>query len=172
MGLMCGLVSAPFAARADENKEYLVKAAFLYNFLKFVEWPGPKAIASQSRIDVCVLGDSPMIKQAEVFRAGSTPKLAVSLVAEPNVKNAAVHCHILFIARGAADSLGDILGALKGQPVLTVSDMDDFVERGGMIGFVLSNNKIKVAVNTRSISSVGMRVDAQLLEIALKVIDR
>ena len=160
------------AAALAQDSEYLVKAAFLYNFVKFVEWPAAKAISNQSKIDICVLGDSQLKQTGEVFKTASTPKLTLSLVEERSAKAAPDHCHILFISSSEEGKIESILTALKGQPVLTVSDMDDFASRGGMIGFVMSDNKVKIVVNTKSVSSAGMRVDAQLLEIALKVIDR
>lgn len=170
--LVCGLAWGSPPARADDNKEYLVKAAFLYNFVKFVEWPDAKAISQQSSIDICVVGDSPLMRTGNVFKAASTAKLNLSLVEERNVKNVPGHCHIAFISRSLEGKRSEVLAGLKGQPVLTVSDMDDFAENGGMIGFVMSDNKVKVAVNKKAVTDAGMRVDAQLLEIALKVIDR
>jgi hypothetical protein len=178
--MRCGLAACLFSClagipgyvSASDNKESLVKAAFIYNFVKFVEWPGSKAIPQQSAIDICVLGDSPMNGTGSVFKAASTPKLALSLVKEDNVGNAAAHCHVVFVSQSESGKLSEILAGLKGSPVLTVSDIEGFAERGGMIGFVMSDNKVKVVVNTKAASSNGMRVDAQLLEIALKVIDK
>lgn len=170
--VLCSFVCAPQYARAQETKEYLVKAAFIYNFVKFVEWPGVKAISKQSAIDICVMGESPLLAASSVFKAASTSKLALSLVPENDIKAAIGHCHVLFISESEAGRMHDILAALKGSPVLTVSDTDGFAEKGGMIGFVMSDSKIKVVVNTKSVTQAGMRVDAQLLEIALKVIDR
>lgn len=168
---MC-ITAAPIAARAADNKEYLVKAAFIYNFVKFIEWPGAKAISQQSSIDICVLGDSPLSDTGSVFKAASTPKLALSLAKESSVKAAASHCHVVFVAQSESGRLGEILAGLKGKPVLTVSDIAGFAEQGGMIGFVMSDNKVKVIVNTKAAAANAMRVDAQLLEIALKVIDK
>jgi hypothetical protein len=170
--LACGIAALPYNANADDNKEYLVKAAFIYNFVKFVEWPGAKAISQQSKIDICVLGETPLSNTGNVFAAASTAKLALSLVQENNLKNIASHCHVVFISRSENSKLGSVLAALKGQPVLLVSDMDDFANAGGMIGFVLDDNKIKIAVNKKAVTSSGMRVDAQLLEIAHEVIDK
>ncbi|MDE3060675.1 MAG: YfiR family protein [Pseudomonadota bacterium] len=158
--------------RADDNKEYLVKAAFIYNFVKFIEWPDGKAISKQSSIDICVAGDTPMAKTAEVFKAASSAKLNLSLVQEKNAKNIASHCHIVFIGASEASRLDDILGGLKGQPVLTVSDIDGFAARGGMIEFVASDNKIKFIVNTKPIDAAKLHADAGMLESALKVIGR
>jgi hypothetical protein len=178
--LRCGLIACllaciaglPGYARAEDNKEALVKAAFIYNFVKFVEWPGDKAISKQANIDICVLGDSSMSKTGEVFKAASTAKLSLSLKEEKNARSAAAHCHIVFVGSSEAGRLGDVLASFKGQPVLTVSDIDGFAEAGGMIGFATNDNKVKIVVNKKPVSAAGMRVDAQLLEIALQVIDR
>jgi hypothetical protein len=169
---MCSVLASTPAAVADEEKESLVKAAFIYNFVKFIEWPGDRATSKLSNIDICTVGSSSINKASKVFQAASTEKLKLSLVPESNWRNADKHCHILFISASESSAVAEILGTLKTKPVLTVSDSDQFAEQGGMIGFVMSDNKIKIAVNTKSITSAGLRVDAQLLEIALKVIDK
>lgn len=167
-----GAIAAPQYAQAQETKEYLVKAAFIYNFVKFVEWPGEKAIAKQSGIDICVMGESQLVTASSVFKAASTSKLALKLVQENDLRAVMGHCHVVFISDSETARLQEILAALRAAPVLTVSDIDGFAEKGGMIGFVISDGKIKVVVNTKSAAAASMRVDAQLLEIALKVIDR
>lgn len=163
----CALQSVAYA---QENKEHMVKAAFIYNFVKFVEWPGAKAIANQTSIDICVMGGSEIMTTASVFKAASTPKLALSLVQENNIKAATEHCHVLYLGEGVHTE--NTLRSLKGVPLLTVSDSEDFVDKGGMVGFVMHDNKIKLEVNTRAVTQAGMRVDAQLLEIALRVVDK
>lgn len=161
--------SSPYA---QSNEEYRVKAAYIYNFIKFAEWSGEHSVNRRSSIDVCIVGDSDLIQTKPVFAQGSTPKLSISLVQESNIKNIAEHCHIAFISESESAALADILTALKGKPVLTVSDIEGFPEKGGMIGFVLVDKKIKLVVNTNPVAAAGLRIDAQLLEIALKVIDR
>jgi hypothetical protein len=151
-------------AQAADNKEYIVKAAFIYNFVKFVEWPAEKAIGKQSKIDICVLGSSPMSATGAIFKKASTDKLTLSLVNESSAASAASHCHVVFLTDPAD------MAALQGKPVLTVSDSEGFADNGGMIGFVVADNKIKIEVNPKAASAAGLRVDAQLLEIALKVI--
>ena len=91
---------------------------------------------------------------------------------ENDIKRVMEHCHIVFISQSESGRIGDVLATLRGHPILTVSDIDNFAESGGMIGFVVNDNKVKVVVNTKSVVSAAMRVDAQLLEIALKVIDK
>lgn len=162
---------APLAHADDaENKEYLIKAGFIYNFVKFVEWPDGFAVSRHPGIDICVVGDTPLMRATAIFKTASTDKLILSLVSEKRLENVAQHCHLLFIARDQQDRLDEILATLKGRPVLTVSDIPDFAEQGGMISFVTSDKKIKLEVNTKAASAAGLRIDAQLLEIALKVI--
>ncbi len=154
---------------ADDNKESLIKAAFIVNFIKFIEWPSDKSIINQTKIDICLIGDNNLINFSHVFKQASTSKLSVSLVRENNVANIANHCHILFI--GGTDKVREILDAVRNQPVLVVSDLPAFAEHGGMMGFVMDEGKVKLFVNKKAIENAGMYVDAQLLEIAFKVID-
>lgn len=161
----------PGFVHAQDDKEYLVKATFIYNFLKFIEWPGDKGISKQSAVDICVVGNSPLSSAAAVFQKASTDKLKISLVSEGNAKNITGHCHIVFIGGSEEEKLAGMLADLKGQPVLTVSDIDKFAERGGMIGFVIADNKVRLVVNTKTTEAAGLHVDARLLEIALKVLN-
>ena len=162
----------PTQLRADDSKEFIVKAAFIYNFVKFVEWPDGRSISKVSNADICVLGGGPMMDTSSIFQKASTSKLTLSLVEEKSAQSAASHCHVVFIDSSEAGNVGAILAALKGQPVLTVSDIDGFADAGGMIDFVVADNKIKIVVNTKAASSAKLRIDAQLLEIALKVINK
>ena len=104
-----------------------------------------------------------------IFDKASTAKLALSLVSESSAASAASHCHVVFVADA---DFASVKTAFHGKPILTVSDTDGFAEAGGMIGFVVSDNKIKIEVNPKAAAAAGLRVDAQLLEIALKVINR
>lgn len=174
MGALCAiLVIAPFThvrAAGEADKEYLVKAAFLYNFIKFVEWPAPLAVSKQSSVNVCIVGSNPFGTAAnDVFRKASTGTLTFNVV-EKSWKGDASGCHMLFIGRSESAHAGEIIAALKSQPVLTVSEIENFARDGGMIGFVMQDKKVKIIVNTVTATAAGLRVDAQLLEIALSVI--
>lgn len=172
LALLCVPLLAGADARAEAgSKEYLVKAAYLYNFIKFVEWPGEMAVSKQKNIDVCVLGANPFDAQAStVLAAASTPALKIALVEERDVRAAAGHCHIVYISRAEEGRVRDILDALKGSHALTVSDIEGFAEKQGMVGFGLAEGKVKLNVNTAALSQAGLRMDAQLLEVAGKVI--
>jgi len=180
IGALCGaalLVSSPLAglqvfAQDAGSKEYFVKAAFLYNFVKFIEWPGNLAVSKISNLNICVVGDNPFDGATAVFKEASTDKLKLSVLEYRDWKGVPDNCHMLFISRSESGRINEIFNALQQKPVLSVSDIDHFAEKGGIIGFVLSNNKIKLVVNKKAAETAGLRVDAQLLEIALNVIDR
>jgi hypothetical protein len=159
----------PFSVYADDQ-EYLLKAAFIYKFIQVVEWPADKAVSKSSKIDICTLGDVPVGQMSSIFDKASTAALRFSVIEEKNWKNASSHCHVLFIGNSEEGRVGEIVGALKDKPVLTIGNGDEFVESGGMIGFVLRDNKIKFEVNTQSTNAAGLRVKAELLEIAAKVV--
>jgi hypothetical protein len=166
---MASLLTAT-SSRADDNKESLIKAAFVYNFVKFVQWPGALAIGGLTHIDICVLGNSSMSQTGAVFRQASTPKLSLNLTSESSAGAASGHCHIVFISSSEAARLDEILAQLKTKPVLTVSDISGFADRGGMIGFTTEDNKVKLEVNPKAAAAAGLHIDAQLLEIARHVV--
>ena len=167
---------SPVARADDDVNDHLIEAAFIYNFTKFVEWPDGKAIGGQSNIDICVLkswGDNFIRDTADNFKVASTAKLALSLVEEKNWRSAPQHCHILFISDSEEEEgkIDEIVSGLKGQPILTVSNIDGFAEKGGIIGFVITKGeKPKLVINVKAAAAAGLRIDAQLLEIALKVL--
>jgi hypothetical protein len=157
------------AVKAEDGKEYLVKAAFMYNFVKFVEWPGQMSVAANPNVNICVIGTNPFGAEAQqVFAKASSGTLKLNVVERKDGNYTG--CHVAFISRSEESRLASIIAQLKGQPVLTVSDIDHFATRGGVIGFITQDNKIKLVVNTASAGAAGLRVDAQLLEIALNVI--
>lgn len=171
LALICGLFLHPQPANADTaSKEYLVKAAFLYNFVKFIEWPGALAVSQHNKLDICVMGSNPFASATAIFKEASTPSLALNLVQEGSAEAAIKHCHILFISNSEHEHVSEVLQVLKGKPVLTVSDIDGFAKMGGKIGFVLVENKVKLVVNRGVAEAAGLHVDAQLLEIAVDVI--
>ena len=167
--VVCSLSAA--ASQASDGKEYIVKAAFMYNFVKFVEWPGALSVTTNPRVNICVIGENPFGAEArQVFAKVSSAALSLSVVEKGNWDGNTAGCHVAFISRSEESRLAGIMEQFKAKPVLTVSDIDNFAGRGGMIGFVTQENKIKLVVNTLSAANAGLRVDAQLLEIALQVI--
>ena len=164
-GVLLAVMVPWYAARADDSKEYAVKAAYLYNFTKFIEWPEtPDKI-----INLCVVGDNPFgnaLQLLEKKKSGSYTLAVRERVTKSNIHT----CQVIFIRTGASEREA-LLKYLEGKPVLTVSDGEGFAKSGGMIGFVMLHNRVKLEINTKAMQKVNLQVDPTLLEIALRVVD-
>ena len=167
------LMAGPPAAAAAENPtpgEYEVKAAFLYNFAKFIEWPEGSFADDRSPLTICVLGDDPFGKGFDAIRSRTIQNRSVSIRQIEEVSSAR-GCHLLFISASEQDRLDSLLGSLGRHGILTVSDMKKFTSSGGMIAFVTENNKIRFEINIRSANRAGITIRSQLLKLARIVIE-
>jgi len=170
---------APADAQDDAgrlHKEYQVKAAFLYNFVKFVQWPGAQALDHTHAANICVMGTDPFGSILDIFKQASSSQLALNV--KRGITDADIPtCHILFIARSEEDRVGQILAIARNNPVLTVSEMKGFADKGGIVEMVkteeniglFSKDKINLRINVKVATAEGLHIDAQLLEIAAEV---
>ena len=164
------LTLAPFFstdALAAEASEYEVKAAFLYNFTKFVEWP-VKADRPDDTFDLCILGDDPFggtIDSIEEKRSGAR---GFKLHREQRYGDgkALSTCDILFISPSEQKSLSSILDKAVAAGILTVSDMDGFTKSGGIIGFKLKNARVAMSINPAAAERAGLKISSKLLKLA------
>lgn len=161
-------VASPYLQGSGPT-EYEVKAAYLYNFGKFVQWPPRSAAGQTSSFAICVLGEDPFGAALNSAVAGESIS-GMSVVVERILKpQDAVDCRILFISSSEESGLSDILQALGGKSVLTVSDIPDFNQRGGIIQFVLENNEVHFEVNLDAARRAGLTLSSQLLKVAIRV---
>jgi len=146
--------------------EYELKAAFLYNFAKFVEWP---AAGQQEEFTLCVIGGNPF--GAALNPLSSSPvrgrAVVVTRLSDPEEIS---RCNMLFVDALALDRLPVILQRSRDAHVLTVADIDGFTRRGGMIGLVSEDNRIRFDINTRAANDAGLRVSSRLLSLARRVL--
>jgi hypothetical protein len=148
--------------------EYQVKAAYLYNFAKFVEWP-PRVALSESSFNICVLGRDPFDSTFGATVAGENIKGKNVVVKRiPRAQDGA-SCQILFISSSEEARLKEILAVLDKTSVLTVSDMPQFTLRGGMIQFVTEAKRVRFEVNLTSAERTGLTLSSQLLKVAIGV---
>ena len=156
-------------AQSEELTEYQVKAAFIYNFAKFVEWPAEAFADRNAPLRVCVLGENPLGE--ELVRVVNGKKvqgrdLAVSGVSEPH---AARSCHVLFVSASERGRTGQILETLRGASVLTVGESADFMRHGGIIRFVLEEGKVRFEVNLNASEKARVKISSKLLTLARTV---
>lgn len=168
--VLAAIMSASVAHAERTAGEYNVKAAFLFNFVKFVQWPGASNVAQLSSINICILGENPFGAAAKLIEQGSTPKLKLNLQTLPSGSNNVQQCHILFISDSESSRLSKLIEASKSKPILTVGESPEFAQGGGMIQFVIADEKVKFIVNLGAAETAGLHVDSRLLEIAREVI--
>ena len=156
------------AAQNPKPTEYEVEAAYLFNFGKFVSWPQQEA-TSRGPFTICVLGDDPFGTVLDRTTAGEAigdKKVIDRRISRPQD---AVGCSILYIGDSEAEQLGRVLAAVKDAPALTVSNVPGFLERGGMIQFVLENGRVRFGVNLSPTQQHGLILSSELLKVAVKV---
>ena len=166
--LLAGFGGVAPAAFAQQNKpgEYQVKAVYLYNFAKFIDWP-PGA-EKNSPFTVCVLGRDPFGSVLDETLAGDSVG-SRKPVARRIASAAETKCEILYISASEAGRVKQVLASIDKPGILTVSDVPDFTANGGMIQFVLMDNKIRFEVNLAAAEKAGLTVSSQLLKVATAV---
>lgn len=148
--------------------EYQIKAAYLYNFGKFIRWPA-KAEAASKSFSVCVLGQDPFGPSLKAILAGQNIDGEEMVAATISKAEEAGSCRILFISSSEERRLKDIISVLDDSSVLTVSDLPSFSKKGGMVGFVSNDNKIRFEVNLNKAQRAGLTMSSELLKLAVAV---
>ena len=157
------------AATAQSASEYQVKAAFLYKFAKFVEWTPSAFRDAAAPLQICVFGRDPVGEELRSItheKQVNGRKIEVRKVAD---FEQAKTCHILFIASSEKTQLKPILESLRATSVLTVGDTKGFVAQGGMINFVLENDRVEFEVNRKPADQAGLKISSKLLSVAKSV---
>jgi hypothetical protein len=156
-------------AQAPAPTEYQVKAAYLANLGRFVEWPARAGAAEDQPFNVCVLGDDPFGPALDAALAGETINRAPLISRRIAQPRDAGNCRILFIPLSADARLKAILADLGNAGVLTVSDIPQFSRRGGMIELVLVGNRVRFEINMAAASRSGLTLSSELLKLAVAV---
>jgi hypothetical protein len=151
----------------DGPLEYQVKAAFLLNFTKFVEWPSTAFAAADSPIAICVLGNDPFGKALDQIVAEEVVggrKVVVRRIKEAPTPHA---CQALFVNGTGKEVLSDLSGL--GPGVLTIGEGEGFVRHGGMIAFVVENRRVRFGINETAAEAAGLKLSSKLLNVARSV---
>ena len=141
-----------------------LKAAFLFSFTKFVEWPA--GVARFRQLTICVLGDPPVADALMDAVKGQTIEGREIAVSRVNADAGLVGCHVLYLTALNSARSQQILNALKGSPVLTVSDSDQFAETGGIVGLFVEAGKMRFAINVQAAQRARLRISSRLLSLA------
>ena len=167
-----GALACGFGPRADaaERPEHEVKAAFLYNFGKYVRWPKDASGADDTFV-IAILGADPFGAALDDIVRGNRIDNRPVTVRRVSKVGELEGCEVLYISASEAPRLRSILAALPQAPILTVSDVPQFVERGGMIGLVMANRRVQFEVNAEAAERAGLMLGSQLMRLARTVVD-
>jgi len=161
--LATGLLTG--AAWASEFDEYAVKAAYLYNFAKFVEWP-PEAFANEEApLLICIAGANPFGDALDTLSGKTVASHPVEVRHLPAMTGLDP-CHIVFVGRAEHGRFKTVLAKLARLPILTVSDINDFAQVGGMIGLVEADQRIRFNINLAVTRQADLKLSSQLLKLA------
>ncbi len=162
---------AALTAQTRPSSEYELKAAFLFNFAKFVDWP-PNAFAnSTAPFSVCVLGPDPFGSALDDALRGKV--IAEHPASVTRVKRVAdiTGCQILFVSASESHLLPEVLSKLRGQYVLVIGETNDFASSGGVIQFTLEESRVRFFINTDAADRAGLKISSKLLALAKIVRD-
>lgn len=167
LAIVIGWATQFFCAAADGLLEYQVKAVFLLNFTKFIEWPAAAFERPESPVTICILGEDPFgaaLSQVVSGEVVNGRKVAVQRIKHvPAPKS----CQVLFVGRPegpAGKSLPDL-----GPGVLTVGEGESFEREGGMIAFIIENRRVRFDVNQAAAGRAGLKISSKLLSVAREV---
>ena len=167
--LSCTVWPAPQpVTTAQEFSQYDVEAAYLFNFAKFVTWPATP-LTQNGAFNICVFGDDPFGPSLDRIISGE--KIDGKTVVDKKISSPeeAPACSILYISSSEASRLHRVLSVVKDAPILTVSDIPDFTQRGGIIQFVLRDNRVRFEVNLVPVQRDRLTLSSELLKVAVSV---
>jgi hypothetical protein len=166
-----GVFPGHLPAQTTSPTEYELKAAFLFNFAKFVEWPPSAFTNPQSAFLVCVFGPDPFGGALDdALLRHSVQGHPVALLRMKRTADM-VGCQILFIPASERNRLSEVIAKLRGQSVLVIGENENFATSGGVIQFVLEQNRIRFLINTDAADRSGLKFSSKLLALATIVRD-
>ena len=157
---------APFQAASASQSEYALKSVFLYNFCRFIDWPDSAFASPNEPFIIGIIGDDPfgpLLNEAIEGEKYHNRPIRIDHFRTPgDIKR----CHLLFVSHVGAGRLDPILAAVAGKSVLTVSETEDFLNRGGMITLTAEQNRVRLRINPAALESANLTVSSKLLRVA------
>jgi hypothetical protein len=170
MAFFIVLSRAQVFAESRDSEEYKVKAAFIYNFTNYIEWPTKALPGNSTSLTIGVLGRNPFGDSINLL-AGRTAAGRKIVIRHIYRVEEALECHILFISDSEQKDAARILRFLRGRPVLTISDQKGFCQAGGIINLITIKKRVRFDINTLAAKRAGIQIGSQLLNLANDVIE-
>lgn len=170
--LLCLAAAPPTSAQAIPSVEYQVKAAFLLNFVKFIEWPQAVFPDAKAPITLCVFGRDPFGSALDDIIRGRVVNNREVLARRIHELSDMNSCQLVFVSASEDKRLPELLASTEGTSVLVVGEAEGFAERGGGIQFFLEGNRLRFAVNVDAVKRAHLDVSSKLLALARIVHDQ
>jgi hypothetical protein len=169
--IVIAAVILAFRTEAEVSREQQIKAAYLYNFIKFVDWPATRFESESTPIVIGIHGKSSFVADVESAIKGRKINNREILVRNIGKQEDLRLCHLVFFGSNDNAAVSEMLKGLEGAGVLTVGE-GAFVSAGGMIGFVLEGDKVRFEINAPAAEREGIRISGQLQKLAKPVSSR
>jgi hypothetical protein len=161
---ICAVTATP--ALAEPSKEYAVKAAFIYNFAQFTQWPNDAFQSADSPFVIGVMGDDPFDGALEQAVAGKNVSGHPMVVHHLSASDEVQKCQLVFVPASQDARLADVFKAVDGKPVLSIGETDNFPWSGGTIRFFMENNKVRFEINPDSADRAHLHISSKLMKLA------
>jgi hypothetical protein len=158
--------AAPAPAQDSSSSEYLIKAGFIYNFAKLVEWPAAAFSQPDAPIVIGILGADPFGPIIDKVLAGKKVNDHGFVIKRLKSAAGAKDCHILFVSASEIAHISDDIRLTKSLPVLTISEVPGFASRGGIINLTLEESKVRFEVNVEAAKGSDLNISSRLLALA------
>ncbi|MCP4582230.1 MAG: YfiR family protein [candidate division Zixibacteria bacterium] len=168
--LACLLFGRNSYAQQDKPTEYHVKAVFLYNFANFVKWPEKAFSSKTDPIIIGVFGKNPFGEALDRIVDDEYVDERPIVIKYSESTEELSSCHILYIATFDKELLALILGKVNNTNILTVGEVEKFTGLGGIIGFVMEENKVQFDINMKAAEKANLKVSSKLQKVARKII--
>jgi hypothetical protein len=162
--LLAAFSRCPAQIAGEPAMEYQVRAAFLLNFTKFIEWPHVESAGAESQARICIMGDDPFGALLDQMADGEVlqeRKLVVQRLHQETPKA----CDVIYFSKGEQQDIGSVLSDI-GPGVLTVGEGDAFLREGGVIAFVVENRRVRFDINQKAAVKAGLKISSKLMSVA------
>jgi hypothetical protein len=164
---LLGIVALSFAGAEEPRlEEYQVKAVFLFNFAKFVEWPTAAFKNSDDPFEICILGRNPFGSQLEDVVRGKTIGNRKFVVRTVSSAQQADMCHVIFVSGSEQKRLQSLMNDLKASGALTVGESPDFLDDGGVVNFKIKDARVRIEINPDRAERAQLHISSKLLSLA------
>lgn len=146
--------------------EQAVKAAYVFNFTKFVTWPAESPLSTAPALTICILDDDSLADAVDATVRDKQVEGRPLAVRRFRKAHEVVPCAVLFVGRGMSGHLPQLLQQLRGWPVLTVSDAEGFTSQGGVIGLLLEDDRVRFEIGVAAAQAAGLQISSKLLRLS------